>query len=202
MSEEEKCSFCDKPGLSVLHLFVGPGGCNVCDECVQRALASEPFAFAGIKCCFCGKNSPEVPILMTSGQWAVCRYCVDNCAEQISDVMPGQSEFLSSEEPAGSNTAAMEFVELLERFLENFEIFITRYHEGNMDWPSHNEMAKLPPAMRSKAALFGEESMTDVLWRMEQLLGEIQLDDVEANRKAVEELEALVTGLVEPFDEE
>lgn len=201
MSENQQCSFCDKPRLSVLHLFVGPGGCNICDECVLNALASDPFAFTGIKCCFCGKSSPEVPILVASGQWAVCRYCLDNCAEQISNVIPGQSEFLSSEGPEGAQTAVMEFVDLLERFLENFEVFMTRFRDGNMDWPSHNEMAKLPPAMRSKAAILGEESLMDVLWRVEQLLGEIHFDDTEANRRPVEELEALVESLVKPFEE-
>jgi len=201
MSEDQWCSFCEKPRLSVLNLFVGPGGCNICDECVQRSLASEPFAFAGIKCCFCGKNSPEVPILITSGRFAVCRYCLANCAEQMSDVVQGRSEFLSSDRTGGGDAAATEFVDLLERFLEFFETFLGRYREGEMDWPSHNEMAKLPPAMRSKAALLGEESLTDKLWRVEQVLGEIHFDDVETNREPVEELKALVESMVEPFEE-
>jgi len=196
MKEEECCSFCGKPRMSALHLFVGPAGCNICDSCVSNAAGMGVVVPKGIKCGFCGRKAGEVPIVLTSGNAAICRYCIENCHDQLSEQVGGKSEFLATQLSDGASEAVTEFKDLARIFAGHFDWFTEAFASGQMDWGAHNDMAQLLHPMRSKAGRIGDEQLLDILWQISQLLNVVHFDDVESNNTTVAQLTEQVDNLL------
>ncbi len=196
MNETEICSFCGKPRASVLHLFVGPGGCNICDSCISQKPIDASAVTETSKCGFCGRKSGEVPILLASGKAAICRYCFANCQDYQSEMLDVKSEFLSTQMPAEASEAVKELKELVRAFAGHFDWFTEAFSAGEIDWAAHNDMAQLLHPIRSKAGRISDEQLSDVVWRIDQMFMDIHFDDVEANAPHVKQLDELINQLL------
>jgi len=123
MAEEEICSFCGKPTLSVLHLFLGPAGCNICDACITETSQSPPASVEADKCGFCGRNVEEVSVAMESLDSAICNDCLENFREQVKQLLGDQSEFLAAGTSEEDSKTAAELRDMALEFTKHFEKF-------------------------------------------------------------------------------
>ena len=196
MAEEEGCSFCGKPPLSVLHLFLGPAGCNICDACVTTELQAPPTAVEADKCGFCGRNVEEVTVAMESLDSANCADCLVNFREQVKQLLGDQSEFLSGGTSEEDVATAAELRDMALEFTKHFEKFATGFGAKEIDWAAHNDMAQLLHPMRGKAGRIGNDELLDIIWKIDQFFGKIRFDDLDANAPIVRELVDLVDRLV------
>lgn len=85
------CSFCGKVQSEVKRLIAGPGGCFVCDACVQKFGQEEhqgqPKRAA--YCSFCGKNEQQTSFLVAGMKNT---HICDECLELCQDILDEEDE--------------------------------------------------------------------------------------------------------------
>jgi len=197
MADEEICSFCHKGRLGVLHLFVGPGGCNICDECIVKATKGGTTALkASGKCCFCGKEASKLKIVIAQGDSLACEDCVKTCRRHISEFIGGGEELLSEGTAGGSMDAAFELMDMVRAFARHSYRFDSAFREGKIDWAAHNDMEQLIHPIRSKAGRLGNEEITEIILDIDNSFNEIHFDDIESNAPTVRKFSDLVDRLL------
>lgn len=196
MAELEQCSFCGKPRRSVLHLFIGPGGHNVCDACV--AVASDKIGRISIRgnCSFCGRPSRTAEIVYAEKKASICKDCLKNCRDQMMDFTSAEPELLSSSLLGGPGSSAAELMSMVRDFARHSYKLSAAFKSGNIDWAAHNDMEQLLQPMRSKAGRLGSEEITEIILKIEQLFSEIQSDDVVSNAPSINKIADIVDHLL------